>query len=110
MAAFAQFGSDLDAATQRLLNRGARLTEMLKQPQYSPMPIEEQVVAIYSGVRGYLDRVPVGDVQRFQADLLRAVRAKHGDILDAIRSEKQLSPDTEAKLKAALDDFAKGFA
>jgi F-type H+-transporting ATPase subunit alpha len=110
MAAFAQFGSDLDAATQRLLNRGARLTEMLKQPQYSPMPVEEQVVAIFSGVRGYLDRVPVGDVQRFQADLLRAIRSKHADILAAIRTEKQVSPDTEAKLRAALDEFVKGFA
>jgi F-type H+-transporting ATPase subunit alpha len=110
MAAFAQFGSDLDAATQRLLNRGARLTEMLKQPQYSPMPVEEQVVAIYSGVRGYLDRIPVADVQRFQADLLRAVRAKHPEILNAIRTEKQLSKETEATLKAMLDDFAKGFA
>jgi F-type H+/Na+-transporting ATPase subunit alpha len=110
MAAFAQFGSDLDAATQRLLNRGARLTEMLKQPQYSPMPVEEQVVAIYSGVRGYLDRIPVADVQRFQADLLRAVRAKHPEILNAIRTEKQLSKETEAMLKAMLDDFAKGFA
>jgi F-type H+-transporting ATPase subunit alpha len=110
MAAFAQFGSDLDAATQRLLNRGARLTEMLKQPQYSPMPVEEQVVTIYSGVRGYLDRIPVGDVQRFQADLLRAIRAKYADILNAIRAEKQLSADTEGKLKAALDDFATGFA
>jgi len=110
MAAFAQFGSDLDAATQRLLNRGARLTEMLKQPQYSPMPVEEQVVAIYSGVRGYLDRVPVGDVQRFQADLLRAVRAKSPEILQAIRTEKALSKETESTLKAALDDFAKGFA
>jgi F-type H+-transporting ATPase subunit alpha len=110
MAAFAQFGSDLDAATQRLLNRGARLTEMLKQPQYSPMPVEEQVVAIYSGVRGYLDRVPVGDVQRFQADLLRAVRGKAPEILNAIRTEKALSKETEDKLKALLDDFAKGFA
>ena len=110
MAAFAQFGSDLDAATQRLLNRGARLTEMLKQPQYSPMPVEEQVVAIYSGVRGYLDRIPVADVQRFQADLLRAVRAKNPEILSAIRAEKALSKDTEDKLKALLDDFAKGFA
>jgi F-type H+-transporting ATPase subunit alpha len=110
MAAFAQFGSDLDAATQRLLNRGARLTEMLKQPQYSPMPIEEQVIAIYSGVRGYLDRVPVGDVGRFQADLLRSVRSKNPDILNAIRTEKQLSADTEAKLKAALEEFVKGFA
>jgi F-type H+/Na+-transporting ATPase subunit alpha len=110
MAAFAQFGSDLDAATQRLLNRGARLTEMLKQPQYSPMPVEEQVVTIYSGVRGYLDRIPVADVQRFQADLLRAVRAKSPEILNAIRTEKTLSKDTEDKLKALLDDFAKGFA
>jgi F-type H+-transporting ATPase subunit alpha len=110
MAAFAQFGSDLDAATQRLLNRGARLTEMLKQPQYSPMPVEEQVVAIYSGVRGFLDRIPVSDVQRFQADLLRAVRGKAPEILNAIRAEKTLSKETEDKLKALLDDFAKGFA
>jgi F-type H+-transporting ATPase subunit alpha len=110
MAAFAQFGSDLDAATQRLLNRGARLTEMLKQPQYSPMPVEEQVVIIYSGVRGYLDRIPVADVQRFQADLLRAVRAKSPEILQTIRTEKALSKDTEDNLKALLDDFAKGFA
>jgi len=110
MAAFAQFGSDLDAATQRLLNRGARLTEMLKQPQYSPMPVEEQVVAIYSGVRGYLDRIPVADVQRFQTELLRAVRAKAPEILNAIRTEKALSKETEDKLKALLDDFAKGFA
>jgi len=110
MAAFAQFGSDLDAATQRLLNRGARLTEMLKQPQYSPMPIEEQVVAIFSGVRGYLDRIPVGDVQRFQTELLRSIRAKNADILASIRSEKQITPDNENKLKAAIEEFAKGFA
>jgi len=110
MAAFAQFGSDLDAATQRLLNRGARLTEMLKQPQYSPMPIEEQVVAIFSGVRGYLDRIPVGDVQRFQTELLRSIRAKNPDILASIRSEKQITPDNENKLKAAIEEFAKGFA
>src|SRR5690348_8718607 len=107
MAAFAQFGSDLDAATQRLLNRGARLTEVLKQPQYDPMPVEQQVLAIYSGVRGYLDRIPVADVQRFQADLLRAVRAKSPEILQAIRTEKALSKETEDKLKALLDDFAK---
>jgi F-type H+-transporting ATPase subunit alpha len=83
---------------------------MLKQPQYSPMPVEEQVVAIYSGVRGYLDRIPVSDVQRFQAELLRAVRAKSPEILNAIRTEKALSKETEDKLKALLDDFAKGFA
>ena len=110
MAAFAQFGSDLDAATQRLLNRGARLTELLKQPQYSPMPVEEQVVSIFAGVRGYLDRLTVADVPRFEAEALRMMRAKHKDVLNAIREQKQLTPDIEGKLKAALDDFAKGFA
>jgi F-type H+-transporting ATPase subunit alpha len=110
MAAFAQFGSDLDAATQRLLNRGARLTELLKQPQYTPYPIEEQVVAIYLGVKGYLDKLPVNAVGRFEAEALRLLRAKHKDVLDTIRSSKQLAPDTDAKLKAILDDFAKAFA
>src|SRR5712675_621219 len=86
MAAFAQFGSDLDAATQRLLNRGARLTELLKQPQYTPYPIEEQVIAIYLGVRGYLDKLPVSAVGRFEAEVLRMMRAKHKDVLDTIRS------------------------
>jgi F-type H+-transporting ATPase subunit alpha len=110
MAAFAQFGSDLDAATQRLLNRGARLTELLKQPQYQPMPVEEQVVAIYTGVKGYLDRLPVNAVGRFEGEFLRLMRSKHKDVLDAIRTSKQLTPDTEGKLKAALDEFAKAFA
>jgi F-type H+-transporting ATPase subunit alpha len=110
MAAFAQFGSDLDASTQRLLNRGARLTELLKQPQFSPMPIEEEVVAIYAGVKGYLDKLAVADVRRFETELLRSLRSKDKDILDAIRTQKALSPELEAKLKAALDDFAKAFA
>jgi F-type H+/Na+-transporting ATPase subunit alpha len=110
MAAFAQFGSDLDASTQRLLNRGARLTELLKQPQFSPMPIEEEVVAIYAGVKGYLDKLAVSDVRRFETELLRSLRGKNKDILDAIRTQKALSPELEAKLKAALDDFAKAFA
>jgi F-type H+-transporting ATPase subunit alpha len=110
MAAFAQFGSDLDASTQRLLNRGARLTELLKQPQFSPMPIEEEVVAIYAGVKGYLDKLAVADVRRFETELLRSLRSKGKDILDAIRTQKALSPELEAKLKAALDDFAKAFA
>ena len=88
MAAFAQFGSDLDAATQRLLNRGARLTELLKQPQFSPLKTEEQVVAIYAGVNGYLDPLPVNKVREFEDGLLRHVRDKHADILDAIRNEK----------------------
>src|SRR5579863_2258998 len=99
MAAFAQFGSDLDAATQRLLNRGARLTELLKQPQFTPYPVEEQVVSIYTGVKGYLDKLPVTDVQRFEGELLRLMRGKHKDILDDIRTKKQIAPDNEARLK-----------
>ncbi|MDZ4381270.1 MAG: F0F1 ATP synthase subunit alpha [Parvibaculum sp.] len=110
MAAFAQFGSDLDAATQRLLNRGARLTELLKQGQFSPLKVEEQVVVIYAGVNGYLDKLPVGDVRRFEEELLRNIRTKHEDILEAVRTEKQLSSDTEAKLKAAVESFSKAFA
>jgi F-type H+-transporting ATPase subunit alpha len=110
MAAFAQFGSDLDAATQRLLNRGARLTELLKQAQFSPLKIEEQVVVIYAGVNGYLDKLPVSDVGRFEEEFLRSVRSNHGDILDAIRTEKAVSDATEAKLKAAAESFTKAFA
>ena len=110
MAAFAQFGSDLDASTQRLLNRGARLTELLKQPQFSPLKTEEQVVSIYAGVNGYLDNLPVNKVRAFEDGLLRTVRDKHADILDAIRTEKQISDATMPKLKAAVDSFAKAFA
>jgi len=107
MAAFAQFGSDLDASTQRLLNRGARLTELLKQPQFTPMPVEEQVVVIYAGNKGYLDKLAVADVGRFEAEFLRLMRGKHKDVLDAIRTGAVLTPDIEAKLKAILDAFAK---
>ncbi|HEX5279789.1 MAG TPA: F0F1 ATP synthase subunit alpha, partial [Micropepsaceae bacterium] len=110
MAAFAQFGSDLDVATQRLLNRGSRLTELLKQPQYAPYPIEEQVAAIYTGVKGYLDRLPVNQVQRFEAEFLRLMRGKHADLLQAIRTGKQLTPDIENRLKSILDEFARNFA
>ena len=110
MAAFAQFGSDLDAATQRLLNRGSRLTELLKQPQFSPLKVEEQVVVIYAGVNGYLDKLPVSDVGRYEQELLRNIRTSHTGILDAIRTEKQVSNDTEAKLKAAVESFTKAFA
>jgi len=110
MAAFAQFGSDLDAATQRLLNRGARLTELLKQGQFSPLKVEEQVVVIYAGVNGYLDKLPVSSVGRFEQELLRNIRSSHADILDAIRNEKQISNETEAKLKAAVEAFSKAFA
>ena len=110
MAAFAQFGSDLDAATQRLLNRGARLTELLKQPQFSPLKTEEQVSVIFAGVNGYLDKVAVADVGKFEQGFLSWLRNDGKAILDAIRTEKQLSDDTRAKLKAALDSYAKSFA
>jgi F-type H+-transporting ATPase subunit alpha len=110
MAAFAQFASDLDPATQKLLSRGARLTELLKQPQYTPMPVEEQVVSIYSGVKGYLDKLDVRDVTRFEAAMLAELRSKHAGILEAIRTEKQLTPAIEDKIKAFLDAFSKTFA
>jgi F-type H+-transporting ATPase subunit alpha len=110
MAAFAQFGSDLDASTQRLLARGARLTELLKQPQFSPMPIEEQVVSIFAGVRGYLDKVAVNAIGRYEAELLRAMRSKHADVLAEIRNSKQLTPDTEGRLKTILEAFTETFA
>jgi F-type H+-transporting ATPase subunit alpha len=110
MAAFAQFGSDLDAATQRLLNRGARLTELLKQPQFSPMPVEEQVISIYAGVRGYLDKIAVNQVGKFEGELLRSIRSKNPEILESLRKDKQITPDLETKLKATLDTFAASFA
>jgi F-type H+-transporting ATPase subunit alpha len=110
MASFAQFGSDLDAATQKLLARGARLTELLKQPQFSPLKVEEQVVVIYSGTRGFLDAIPVSAVGEFEKAFLTLMRNEHKDVLDAIRTSKQLAPDTEQKLKAILENFAKRFA
>ncbi|MEK9725915.1 MAG: F0F1 ATP synthase subunit alpha, partial [Rhodospirillaceae bacterium] len=110
MAAFAQFASDLDASTQRLLARGARLTELLKQPQYSPLAVEEQVAVIFAGVNGFTDKVPVGDVTRFESQFLDAIRDKGGDILADIRTKKELTDETRDKLKAFLEDFAKTFA
>ncbi len=110
MAAFAQFGSDLDAATQRLLNRGARLTELLKQDQFSPMAVEEQVVSIFAGVRGYLDGIEVTDIGRFESEFLGEMRASHAGLLDEIRSSQEMSGDSEKALAAILDDFSKKFA
>ncbi|HEY4202469.1 MAG TPA: F0F1 ATP synthase subunit alpha [Devosiaceae bacterium] len=110
MAAFAQFGSDLDATTQRLLNRGARLTELLKQPQFSPLKTEEEVAVIFAGVNGYLDDLPVGKVGDFEKTLLSALRGKHADLLAAIAKEKALSDDLRAQLKAALDGIKKTYA
>ncbi len=110
MAAFAQFSSDLDQATQNLLARGARLTELLKQPQYTPLPIEEQVVTIFAGVNGYTDAIEVNQVTQFEARLLDEIRSKGQDILKAIRTEKELSEETQAKLTKFMDDFTKTYA
>jgi F-type H+-transporting ATPase subunit alpha len=110
MAAFAQFGSDLDATTQRLLARGSRLTELLKQPQFSPLKMEEQVAVIYAGVNGYLDAIPVSKVRGFEEGLLGLLRNKHNDILEDIRKSLDLSDANAAKLKDVVDGFAKTFA
>ena len=109
MAAFAQFGSDLDASTQRLLKRGARLTELLKQGQYTPLPVEEQVCVIFAGVNGYCDAIETDQIQKFEEGLLALLRAEHGDILAAIRDDGEISDDTDAKLRGALDPFVASF-
>jgi len=110
MAAFAKFGSDLDAATQKMLARGERLTELLKQPQYKPFAVEEQVAAIYAGTRGYLDAFPTNRVQAFQDALLSKLKTAYPQFLEGIRKEKALTPDLEALLKKALDEVSKSFA
>jgi F-type H+-transporting ATPase subunit alpha len=110
MAAFAQFGSDLDASTQKLLNRGARLTELLKQPQFSPLPFEEQTCSIFAGTNGYLDGIDAKKVTAYEAEMLSFLRSDHKDLLADIRTSKDLSADSAGKLKAALDAFGKNFA
>jgi F-type H+-transporting ATPase subunit alpha len=110
MAAFAKFGSDLDVATQRQLARGERLTELLKQPQYAPQSVEEQVCSLYAGTRGYLDGIPASAVVRYQAELLARLHGDHQDLLDAIRTTKRLDEPLETQLKAVLDAFATTFA
>ncbi|GGZ22918.1 F0F1 ATP synthase subunit alpha [Asticcacaulis endophyticus] len=110
MAAFAKFGSDLDAATQRLLARGARLTELLKQPQYSPLKVEEQVCVIYAGTRGYLDKIAVSDIGRFEREFISYLHGKQSALLTSIREKKALSPELEETLKGALNDFGGNFA
>ncbi|WP_019219406.1 F0F1 ATP synthase subunit alpha [Bartonella florencae] len=110
MAAFAQFGSDLDASTQRLLNRGARLTELLKQPQFSPLKTEEQVAVIFAGVNGYLDSLAVGDVARFEQGLLTLLRSDYQDLLQAIAEQKQLTDELKKKLLTVLKSYAKNFS
>ena len=110
MAAFAQFGSDLDAATQRLLNRGSRLTELLKQDQFAPMAVEEQVVSVFSGVRGYLDGIEITDVNRFEREFLGEMRANHAGLLEEIRTSQEMSDESDKALTAILDEFSKKFA
>jgi len=110
MAAFAKFGSDLDVSTQKLLARGARLTELLKQPQYSPLSMEEQVVSVYAGTRGYLDGIAVADVGRFEKELLARVHANNASLLEGIRTKKDLTSELEAELKSVLEAFLKTFA
>ena len=110
MAAFAQFASDLDASTQQLLNRGSRLTELLKQSQFSPLAVEEQVVVIFAGVNGYLDKFPLESVQRFEHGFLAEVKANHADILAGIRESQELTDDLRTKLTDALESYASAFA
>jgi len=109
LAAFAQFGSDLDKATQQKLNRGARLVELLKQPQYQPMPVQEQVASLYAGTRGFMDDVPVDAVRKFESEMLEFMRNSKADILKDILEKKALDADIEGRLKAAIDEFKKGF-
>jgi len=110
VAAFAQFGSDLDATTQQLLNRGVRLTELLKQGQYVPMAIEEQVAVIYCGVRGHLDKLDPAKITRFEKEFMATIKTSHQDVLSAIATEGQVSPDTDAKLKTIVTDFMASFS
>ena len=110
MAAFAQFASDLDASTQALLARGARLTELLKQPQFKPVPVEEQVISLFAGVRGYLDRIEVSKVGAFESQLLASIKANAPEILDSVRDKKEITKENEAKLVSFMDNFAKSFA
>jgi F-type H+-transporting ATPase subunit alpha len=110
MEAFAQFASDLDASTQQLLARGSRLTEVLKQGQFMPYPMEETVVSLFSGVKGFLDTIEIKDVVRFEQALLNSIREKGADILAAIRDEEEISDETDGKLRTFIGDFVKTFA
>ena len=105
MAAFAQFASDLDASTRQLLDRGSRLTELLKQGQYSPLTVPEQVVSIYSGVNGYLDKINIDQVGKFESEALDEIRSSHSDLLDSIEKERELSEQNANKLKSFFDNF-----
>jgi F-type H+-transporting ATPase subunit alpha len=105
LAAFAQFGSDLDKSTREQLERGLRLTELLKQPQYQPVPLEEQVIGIYALTRGYGSDVPVEKIQQYEADMLQFMRTSHPEVGQAIVNQKVITDDIEASLKSALAEF-----
>ena len=107
MAAFAQFGSDLDASTQRLLNRGSKLTELLKQNQYSPLSVAEQVISVFSGVNGYLDDIDLGEIKSFESDLIDLMRSSHQDIINSINESGNLDNDIKDKLVGIIEEFKK---
>ena len=107
MAAFAQFGSDLDASTQKLLNRGAKLTELLKQDQYSPMTVAEQVISVFTGVKGYLDDVELDKIKAFEKDIIEKIKSDKPEIIDAIQSSGKLEEDTENLLKKIIEEYKK---
>jgi F-type H+-transporting ATPase subunit alpha len=109
MAAFSQFGSDLDAATQRMLNRGTRLVEILKQGQYQPLSVERQIVIIYAGTNGFVDHLPESALKKYEAELSRFLENRHPDIYEGIRTQKELTEDLKTRLNAALQEFNEGF-
>ena len=108
MAAFAQFGSDLDASTQQLLNRGAKLTELLKQDQYSPMTVAEQVISVFTGVKGYLDDVDLNKIKKFEKDILDKIKSEKPKIIDEIQSSGKLDENNEKLLSEMIEDYKKG--
>jgi F-type H+-transporting ATPase subunit alpha len=109
MAAFAQFGSDLDVATQRQLSRGARLVEVLKQPQYQPIPVEKQVLIIYAANNGYVDEYPVSAILRYETELFSFLESRHGQLLADLREKKAIDADLEGRIKSVLAEFKSQF-
>ena len=108
MAAFAQFGSDLDASTQKLLNRGAKLTELLKQDQYSPMTVAEQVISVFTGVKGYLDDIELNKIKKFEKDIVEKIKSERPEIIDSIESSGKLEENTEKLLSQIIEEYKKG--
>ena len=107
MAAFAQFGSDLDASTQKLLNRGAKLTELLKQDQYSPMTVAEQVISVFTGVKGFLDDLDLGNIKSFEKGIIEKIKSEKPEIIDSIETSGKLEENTENNLNQIIEQFKK---